>query len=1218
MSSATTGDAGVGLARFVIGRELGWAFRELPTMDFGVDAEVERLDAGSATGQLIGLQIKTGDSYFSPHPEGWVYRPKDRHVTYWLGHSLPIVVVLVDPESMQLYWQAINADTLSRSSRGGWKLIVPRINRVHGALQSWTEIAQARDDEALRRYEANHEALPPAVQKLVTEMRSDKPLLAARIAQTLTHQRAATDAQNILRHPPSWIAERPKESWAIVASFAIEHELFPDAAEALLRAVEQGHPNSHSYSISAALYLHDHEPVRSKELLAAAKAQDAQSPKLNIISKLLQHPTGPLPSLDSSTMRSDDEGIKATREAYLRETAARRHEYTTSIRHGEAAARLAPTNTQYPMSLVQLYLKRSTGSESGPDDLGTALKIANNIIQKRRRWSGPLLEPVLAVLQAHMLRRDTAALKLDARLWPDGLMTPELSQAPQVAEALFRAYLVEGDADAATAVAETVTDEATRAKLHAQLLALNGSGKEQIATWTEIAATARQAGNASWLAGAVFHLALLGMRSTEDVNYLRERGALTSIQVSVLEAIAETRNGSIAGAERLRRLADTDLTAAEAYVDHLASTGSIDDALQAAERAATRLRAPQVLVQTLELAIAAGHESASLAISNRLLSDHRITGASRLQALHVQTMDANRLQDWPRAEDLCSAALAAEAQDFNPAWVWRLIIAQVNQRADKRAVETWLRYRPAIRDEGEARLWLHVNQYLDWSDEDVDFALTIERRFAHDRAISAGILTQIFMTGSEAPGAASDSGDDEEAPYAHRLQAQLSLHMERHGETGGIRAIQGTPEELLEQITTMAKLRASHISDFVRQVAGGALPFGLLTNASGKPYSLVVAMGEAPLVIGAMDPQEFEQEVDLVEAAGGNEVVVALDALHAACLLHETEDLLGYFRELFLYRGSRDDLLRAVVEARNGSVGGESLVWSEAEGRLVWLTSDQQRAEATQMHLRKMESISAEMTLSGVESMSQFQELPIEKVGPWLGPLQLAHETGRPLWTDDRVLRQLAASIGVKSFGTMALLHHLNDAGGDFDSATVIKAFTRANLVNLPMTVLLWKEIVVEDDYAPLAAARICARPTFWLWIDDVVDDFREVVGESERRHPGSRRAWRRAAMRGIAQLPYTQDPSSHILGFALLGAGEADNNSIARSLAEGVVDARVVCAEFKFPDPTAHLVSYVHEFFEEILTPEGLADLVRQVRAELDKIDSSLGVSTDDSTRTG
>jgi hypothetical protein len=78
----------------------GWAFREQPVADFGIDAHVEPCSEDRPTGRLIALQIKSGSSYFAePARGGWVFRGSDTHLLYWFRHALPVVLLLHDPES---------------------------------------------------------------------------------------------------------------------------------------------------------------------------------------------------------------------------------------------------------------------------------------------------------------------------------------------------------------------------------------------------------------------------------------------------------------------------------------------------------------------------------------------------------------------------------------------------------------------------------------------------------------------------------------------------------------------------------------------------------------------------------------------------------------------------------------------------------------------------------------------------------------------------------------------------------------------------------------------------------------------------------------------------------------------------------------------------------------------------------------------------------------
>lgn len=64
----------------------GWAYRELATCDFGIDALVEPVTSGRPSSNYIALQIKSDKSWLKRSRSGdWVFREKDdKHLLYWL------------------------------------------------------------------------------------------------------------------------------------------------------------------------------------------------------------------------------------------------------------------------------------------------------------------------------------------------------------------------------------------------------------------------------------------------------------------------------------------------------------------------------------------------------------------------------------------------------------------------------------------------------------------------------------------------------------------------------------------------------------------------------------------------------------------------------------------------------------------------------------------------------------------------------------------------------------------------------------------------------------------------------------------------------------------------------------------------------------------------------------------------------------------------------
>lgn len=111
-------------------RDLGWYPREPPAPDYGIDLYVEAAVDGVPNGRMLGVQIKGGASFFTETTDsGVVFRGEQRHLEYWLGHSLPVVVVLYDPGDETILWQAVTPET-ARPTGQGWKLIVPRSQRL--------------------------------------------------------------------------------------------------------------------------------------------------------------------------------------------------------------------------------------------------------------------------------------------------------------------------------------------------------------------------------------------------------------------------------------------------------------------------------------------------------------------------------------------------------------------------------------------------------------------------------------------------------------------------------------------------------------------------------------------------------------------------------------------------------------------------------------------------------------------------------------------------------------------------------------------------------------------------------------------------------------------------------------------------------------------------------------------------------------------------------
>ena len=132
--------------------KMGWVFREQPTTDFGIDAQVEIVEDGKPTGALIALQIKSGDSFFRTGKSDAInFTGELRHLDYWNSHSLPVYLVIHNPKTEQTLWQRIER-RLCHVTERSWSIDIPYNQTLDERAKPFLSRGIASDDEAYRRF----------------------------------------------------------------------------------------------------------------------------------------------------------------------------------------------------------------------------------------------------------------------------------------------------------------------------------------------------------------------------------------------------------------------------------------------------------------------------------------------------------------------------------------------------------------------------------------------------------------------------------------------------------------------------------------------------------------------------------------------------------------------------------------------------------------------------------------------------------------------------------------------------------------------------------------------------------------------------------------------------------------------------------------------------------------------------------------------------------
>ncbi len=118
--------SGVYAVAGIVNDQLNCIFREQPTSDYGIDAQIELVNNGNPTGKLIGLQIKSGAGNFRETKGSFYYYGEPRHLQYWLHHSLPVLIIAHIPKRITV-WNQVKKSKVTITEKG-WSMKIPKSN----------------------------------------------------------------------------------------------------------------------------------------------------------------------------------------------------------------------------------------------------------------------------------------------------------------------------------------------------------------------------------------------------------------------------------------------------------------------------------------------------------------------------------------------------------------------------------------------------------------------------------------------------------------------------------------------------------------------------------------------------------------------------------------------------------------------------------------------------------------------------------------------------------------------------------------------------------------------------------------------------------------------------------------------------------------------------------------------------------------------------------
>lgn len=139
-TTATGGQLGEALVEAAV-LGMGHLYSRHLGLDFGVDGTIELVnDRREVSGRQIGVQVKRGLSAARRTSRGWTLYFTERHANYWHGHSLPVIVVHVEPTTGRMRWQHADDRTI-RKTRSGYAIDLPEGSDLERDFESIGNLA---------------------------------------------------------------------------------------------------------------------------------------------------------------------------------------------------------------------------------------------------------------------------------------------------------------------------------------------------------------------------------------------------------------------------------------------------------------------------------------------------------------------------------------------------------------------------------------------------------------------------------------------------------------------------------------------------------------------------------------------------------------------------------------------------------------------------------------------------------------------------------------------------------------------------------------------------------------------------------------------------------------------------------------------------------------------------------------------------------------------
>ncbi|GGL51532.1 DUF4365 domain-containing protein [Planomonospora parontospora] len=1064
-SKHKTGKRGVVAVHHAVLNELNWVFREQSDEDYGIDAHIEIVAQGDqhelVTGQLIGAQIKGGPTQIraATDREGWYfYSTKLRQLNYWLGHSLPIIVIVYDQDTAACYWQAVTNATVQRTKKG-FKIFIPKAQRLGASSREALEdLARRRGQHALEAYDRSLSLLPEGACAALRHAHAVDPTAAARVAQLLADGRAQPGmiASQLLGAQPTWLVDSDAVAWlwSAIALYADAHLHHEVAARLFLQAAACGgeYADRRRAVAGLAFYRADLREEARLHLQAVTAANARMLADVGLAA--LSVPPGdarPLPEPESITTASQaqirEEPVVAN---FLAENRLRGGDYDSAIALLESVQESsAGRDAQIRLRLAEMLRRRmhARGGFGGPDS-HTARAHARAALEELRRWAGPSFLALSELLDLEILdgvAQEAVTMALPAAAGGTAL-DAEAAQ-PEIARKGATAALMSRDERALAHFRQILADDVGLALLNAQQQDLADlSLPERQELWRGALQATDDDRSRAIIAA---RLTELGIWPIAELEELRQRSAIPTWMYRMLAAKARAAHGQVEEAIREMRILAEEYAGAALELVRLLDQVSDASAMEECQRQYQRWHDGMLLAVMPHLN-PAGTDVEPL--FTRLLGDRRLPRDARGSMRRRLVAMATARGAWPQVVQLCEAGLVEHPDDD---LAWQLIAACLHLHDMPKARATLVRYRLIPRDENTARLWARLHLGADLSIEAAELAVDLAERYGPALAEPLGVMLLREMNRSHT----------EQQPWPQAL-------IDRVHTLVATAQASGYGPELVDHAELVLRLE-QHDYDVLEQLRqqahAGKIPLSQLAARAARPYGQALLQRAAGVIVAA-DPElglnTAGQDAARTVLASGRAVADLSALLLLQFLNDHGRDLRARLPHLIISSSTADDAIR--TRDAIWAVTGASFTAHLHDGALHQDTlSAHERAWLRELAAR-LEEVTARLS---------HQEAGTGRT-PAADALALAAGRGIALYADDVALRQLARGRGIATFGTGDLIAALGDPPASPAHLQLLLA--EQYVVDLPLSAEQIIELHRRAEWQVGPGTAALARPQWW------------------------------------------------------------------------------------------------------------------------------------------